>query len=114
MKTVIPDSIPDRGEVMIDFDDMMFVEHKIDKLNDLHVTGRKEFAQPYLDAVHSLKDDGTILRLIKSDAYTCRSFYLNELPKGRFSRTMEDVLNRVLYGKVDYKRAEKVYYSIND
>jgi len=27
---------------------------------------------------------------------------------------MEDVLNRVLYNKVDYERAGRVYYAINN
>ena len=93
---------------------MMFIEHKIDKLNNLQVTGGKEFARPYLDAVHSLKDDGTITRLLKTDEYIRRSFYLNGLFKGRYIRTMEDVLNRVLYNKVDYERAGRVYYAINN
>lgn len=114
MKTIFPDTMPDRGDVLIDSEDMMFIEHKIDELNNLQVTGRKEFARPYLDAVHSLKNDGTITRLFKVDAYIRRSFFLNGLPKGRYIRTMENVLNRVLYGKVDYERARRVYYAIND
>jgi DNA polymerase III delta prime subunit len=114
MKTIFPDKIADRSDVLIDFEDMMLVEQKIDKLNNLQVTGRKEFAQPYLDTVHSLKNDGTITRLFKADEYIRRSFYLNGLSKGRYIRTMEDVLDRVLYGKVDYERARRVYYAIND
>ena len=114
MGTIFPDTMPDRGDVLIDSEDMMFIEHKIDELNNLQVTGRKEFARPYLDAVHSLKNDGTITRLFKVDAYIRRSFFLNGLPKGRYIRTMENVLNRVLYGKVDYERARRVYYAIND
>ncbi len=114
MGTIFPDTMPDRGDVLIDSEDMMFIEHKIDELNNLQVTGRKEFAQPYLDAVHSLKNDGTITRLFKVDAYIRRSFFLNGLPKGRYIRTMGNVLNRVLYGKVDYERARRVYYAIND
>ena len=114
METIFPDTMTDRGDVLIDFEDMMFIEHKIDKLNNLQVTGRKEFAQPYLDAVHSLKNDGTITRLFKADAYIRRSFFLNGLFKGRYIRTMENVLNRVLYGKVDYERARRVYYAINN
>lgn len=114
MKTIFPDTMPDRGDVLIDSEDMMFIEHKIDELNNLQVTGRKEFARPYLDAVHSLKNDGTITRLFKVDAYIRRSFFLNGLPKGRYIRTMENVLNRVLYGKVDYERARRVYFAIND
>lgn len=114
MKTIFPNTMTDRGDVLIDFEDMMFIEHKIDKLNNLQVTGGKEFAQPYLDAVHSLKDDGTITRLLKTDEYIRRSFYLNGLFKGRYIRTMEDVLNRVLYNKVDYERAGRVYYAINN
>lgn len=114
MKTIFPDKIADRSDVLIDFEDMMLVGQKIDKLNNLQVTGRKEFAQPYLDTVHSLKNDGTITRLFKADEYIRRSFYLNGLSKGRYIRTMEDVLDRVLYGKVDYERARRVYYAIND
>ena len=59
-------------------------------------------------------NDGSINRLNDSDKYTCRSFYLKYLCKGRYVRTMEDVLNRVLYGKVDYDRASRVYDAIND
>lgn len=114
MKTIFPDKIADRSDVLIDFEDMMLVGQKIDKLNNLQVTGRKEFAQPYLDTVHSLKNNGTITRLFKADEYIRRSFYLNGLSKGRYIRTMEDVLDRVLYGKVDYERARRVYYAIND
>lgn len=114
MKTIFPDKIADRSDVLIDFEDMMLVGQKIDKLNNLQVTGRKEFAQPYLDTVHSLKNDGTITTLFKADEYIRRSFYLNGLSKGRYIRTMEDVLDRVLYGKVDYERARRVYYAIND
>jgi len=114
MKTIFPDKIADRSDVLIDFEDMMLVGQKIDKLNNLQVTGRKEFAQPYLDTVHSLKNDGTITRLFKADEYIRRSFYLNGLSKGIYIRTMEDVLDRVLYGKVDYERARRVYYAIND
>ena len=69
MKTIFPDKIADRSDVLIDFEDMMLVGQKIDKLNNLQVTGRKEFAQPYLDTVHSLKNDGTITRLFKADEY---------------------------------------------
>ena len=51
---------------------------------------------------------------VKTDEYIRRSFYLNGLFKGRYIRTMEDVLNRVLYNKVDYERAGRVYYAINN
>lgn len=114
VRSMIPDSLPDRGDVMLENKDMMFIEHKIDKLNYLKITGGKEFAKPYLDIVHSLDNNGSIKKLITSDKYTRRSFYLDYYPKGRYGRTMEDVLNKVLYGKVDYNRADQVYYAIND
>lgn len=113
VRYIIPDTLPDRGDVMLENKDMMFIEHKIDKLNNLGVTGGREFAKPYLDLVHSLENDGSITRLIDSDKYIRRSFYLDYFPKGRYDRAMEDVLNKVLYGKVDYNRACQVYYAIN-
>jgi len=113
VRYIIPDSLPDRGDVVLENKDMMFIEHKIDKLNNLGVTGGREFAKPYLDLVHSLENDGSITRLIDSDKYIRRSFYLDYFPKGRYDRAMEDVLNKVLYGKVDYNRACQVYYAIN-
>lgn len=113
IKLVIPDTMPNRGDVMMDSGDVMFIEHKIDKLNELQVTGGKEFAKPYLDEVQIMRNNGTIKMLIQSDKYTRRSFYLNYIPKGRYVRTMDEILNKILYGKVDYKRADKVYYTIN-
>ena len=114
MHPIIPDELPDRGDVMIDFKDMMFIEYKIDKLNNLQVTGGKEFAKPYIEKIKEMQFNGIVDLLIKSDIYTRRSFYLKDAPVGRYGRTMEDVLNKVLYGKVDYKRASRVYYAIND
>ena len=114
MCSIIPDALPDRGDVMIDFKDAMFIEHKIDKLNNLQVTGGKEFAKPYMEKVKEMQASGTVDLLIRSDIYTRRSFYLQGAPIGRYGRAMEDVLNKVLYGKVDYKRASRVYYAIND
>ena len=110
----IPETLPNRGDVVFENKDMMFVEHKIDKLNGLQVTGGKEFAKPYIEKVRALQNDGSIKKLNDSDRYSRRSFYLDYLHKGRYGRTMEDILNRVLYGKVDYKRASRVYYAIND
>lgn len=114
MHPIIPDELPDRGDVMIDFKDMMFIEYKIDKLNNLQVTGGKEFAKPYMEKIKEMQLNGIVDLLIRSDIYTRRSFYLKGAPVGRYGRTMEDVLNKVLYGKVDYKRASRVYYVIND
>lgn len=114
MKRIIPDTIPDRGDVMIDYDYMMFVEHKIEKLSNLRVTGAKDFAIPYVNAVKALQKDGEITRLHKADEYITRSFYLASIANSRYIRQIENVLNNVLYGKVDYKRAEKVYNAIND
>ena len=54
MKSVIPDSLPDRNDVMFDNNDMLFIERKIDKLNGLKVTGGREFAKPYMDALKEL------------------------------------------------------------
>lgn len=113
MKSVIPRSLPDRGDVWIDFEDKMFVEHKIDRLNDLNVTGR-DFATQYLDEVHNMSKDGVIKMLIQSGVYVQRSFYLTYPPKGRYSRKMENLFDRILYGKVDGVRAGRVYYAIND
>lgn len=114
MKTVIPASMPDRDDVMIDIEDMLLISHKIDKLNNLQVTGGKDFAKPYIEAVRALRKEGTLERLNQSDKYVRRSFYLCGIPKGRYVMAMEAVLNKVLYGKVDIKRADKVYYAIND
>lgn len=113
MKSVIPSSLPDRGDIWIDFEDKMFVEHKIDRLNDLNVTGR-DFATQYLDEVHNMSKDGVIKMLIQSGVYVQRSFYLTYPPKGRYSRKMENLFDRILYGKVDGVRAGRVYYAIND
>lgn len=60
-----------------------------------------------------MKNNGSIGMLIRSDIYTRRSFYLDYIPKGRYDRAMEDLLNKVLYGKIDQKRAGQVYYAIN-
>ena len=114
LNPIMPDTLMDRGDVVLDSRDMMFIEHKIDKLNSYKVTGGKEFAKPYMEEIQELEKDGLISKLNKSDIYIRRSFYLNYLPKGRYMRTMEDVLNRVLYGKVDKKRADRVYYAINN
>ena len=114
MKTIIPASMPDRDDVMIDIEDMPLISHKIDKLNNLQVTGGKDFAKPYIEAVRTLRKEGTLDCLNQSDKYVRRSFYLSGAPKGRYGRAMEAVLNKVLYGKVDMKRADRVYYAIND
>lgn len=114
MKTIIPASMPDRDDVMIDIEDMPLISHKIDKLNNLQVTGGKDFAKPYIEAVRTLRKEGTLDCLNQSDKYVRRSFYLSGAPKGRYARAMEAVLNKVLYGKVDMKRADRVYYAIND
>ena len=104
----------DRDDVMIDIEDMLLISHKIDKLNNLHVTGGKDFAKPYIEAVRTLRKEGILDCLNQSDKYVRRSFYLSGAPKGRYGRAMEAVLNKVLYGKVDMKRADRVYYTIND
>lgn len=113
LQHVIPESLPDRSDVLFENDDKMFVSTKIDALNYWQVTGGKEFAKPYLDAVHRLQGDGTLDRLFQSDRYIHRSFYLGQIFKGRCARTMEDILNNVLYGKVDIRRASDVYNVIN-
>lgn len=113
MVSVIPDTLPDRGDVVFDNKDMLFVEHKIDKLNNLKVTGGSEFAKPYLEAVKEMGGIDKMKMLIKSDHYAARSFYMNVWHEGRYSRTMSDILNRILFGKVDFKRASSVYYVIN-
>jgi hypothetical protein len=113
MKTVIPDSLPDRNDVMFDNNEIMFIEHKIDKLNGLKVTGGREFAKPYLDAVKEMGGKDKMSMLIKSDRYAARSFYMSVWHGGRYDRTMSDILDRILYGKIDYKRAGSAYYAIN-
>ena len=113
LKSVIPESLPDRGDVWIDFEDKIFVEHKIDRLNNLNVTGR-DFATQYLDEVHEMAKNGVISMLISSGKYVQRSFYLSFPPKGRYSRIMENIFDRILYGKVDAVRAGHVYCAIND
>lgn len=113
LKSVIPESLPDRGDVWIDFEDKIFVEHKIDKLNNLYVTGR-DFATQYLDEVHAMAKNGSIRMLIRSDVYVQRSFYLDYSPIGRYSRIMENLFDRILYSKVDNVRVSHVYYAIND
>ena len=100
-------------DVWIDFEDKMFVEHKIDKLNNLNVTGR-DFATQYLDEVHAMAKNGSIRMLIRSDVYIQRSFYLDYSPKGRYRRIMENLFDKILYSKVDNARAGYVYYAIND
>ncbi len=112
VSTIIPETLPDKGEVWFDNEDMMFLEHKIEKLNYLQVTG-KDFAELYLEEEQLMKNNGSIGMLIRSDIYTRRSFYLDYIPKGRYDRTMESLLNKVLYGKIDQKRAGQVYYAIN-
>lgn len=109
---IIPETLPDKGDVWFDNEDMMFLEHKIEKLNYLHVTG-KDFAKQYLEEEERMKINGTIGVLIRSDIYTRRSFHIDYRTKGRYNRTMEDLLNNVLYGKIDQKRAGQVYYAIN-
>lgn len=113
MKPVIPDSMPDRKDVMFDNNEMMFIEYKIDELNALKVTGGREFAKPYLKAVKEMGGIDKMSELIKADHYAARSFYLNTWQKGRYDRMMVDILDRILYGKIDYKRAERTYYAIN-
>lgn len=113
MKIHIPDALPDRGDVMLENKEMLFIEHKIDKLNNLKVTGGREFAKPYLDALKEMGGEERMKLLMKADHYTARSYYMNVWHEGRYSRTMTDLLNRVLYGKVDSKRAGSVYYAIN-
>lgn len=113
MKSIIPDSLPDRNDVMFDNNDMLFIEHKIDKLNYLKVTGGREFAKPYLEAVKEMGGIEKMSMLIKSDRYAARSFYMSVWHEGRYDRTMSDILDRVLYGKIDYKRAARAYYAIN-
>lgn len=113
MNTHIPDALPDRGDVMLENKEMLFIEHKIDKLNNLKVTGGREFANPYLEGLRVLGGEERMKLLMKADHYTARSYYMNVWHEGRYSRTMTDLLDRVLYGKVDSKRAGSVYYAIN-
>ena len=112
MLTIFPKTLPKRGDVLLDNEDMMFLEHKIDKLNNLHVTGG-EFAKRYLEEEERMKEEGIVHTLIQSDIYMRRSFYLEYIPKGRYDRAMEDLLNKLLYSKVDQMRADQVYYAIN-
>ena len=113
MKAILPDSLPDRGDVMLENKQMMFIEHKIDKLNDLKVTGGREFAKPYLEALKELGGEERMKLLMKADRYTARSYYMTVWQDGRYSRTMIGLLDSALYGKVDNKRSDHVYYAIN-
>lgn len=112
MTSIFPQTLPNRRDILFDNEDMMFLEHKIDKLNNLQVTGG-EFAKRYLEEEKRMKENGIVHTLIQSDIYMQRSFYLNYIPKGRYDWVMEDLLNKILYGKVDQKRADQVYYAIN-
>lgn len=112
MLTIFPKTLPNSGDVLLDNEDMMFLKHKIDKLNDLQVTGG-EFAKRYLEEEKRMKEEGIVHTLIQSDIYMRRSFYLGYIPKGRYDRAMEDLLNKLLYSKVDQMRADQVYYTIN-
>ena len=82
-------------------------------VNGLKVTGGREFAKPYLDALKEMGGMDKMSVLIKADHYAARSFYMRTWHEGRYDRTMSDILNRVLYGKIDYKRADRAYYAIN-
>lgn len=113
MKAHFPDALPDRGDVMFENKEMLFIEHKIDKLNNLKVTGGKDFAKPYLEALKDMGGEERMKLLIKADSYTARSYYMNVWHEGRYNRTMTDLLDRVLYGKVDSNRSGYVYYAIN-
>lgn len=114
MKSIIPDVLPDRGDVILDNMEMLLFEHKIDKLNNLKVTGGQEFARPYLFALKEMGGKDKMLMLINADRYAARSFYMTDWNEGRYNRTMSEILNRVLYSKVDIKRANLVYYIINN
>lgn len=113
LKVHIPDTLPDRGDVMLENKDIYFIEHKIDKLNNLKVTGGHEFAKPYLEALKVMGGEERMKMLMKADHYTARSYYMSVWHEGRYSRSMTDLLDKVLYGKVDSKRASRVYSAIN-
>lgn len=113
MKSLFPDNVADRGDVWFEHIQMMFVEDVIDNLNQLHVTGGKEFAKPYTEAVDTMLADGTITCLCKDCRYVRRSFYLNDVHNSRYNRTMIGVMDKILYGKVAASKAKSVYYTLN-
>lgn len=113
LKPIIPDVIEDRNDIFIESQKTLFITHKIEKINDLKLTGRKDFALPYLKEWEKLYNSGFIGKLIKSDKYVCRSFYFDSFQKLRYDRVMSDILDRILYKKVDYKRSNDVYNVIN-
>lgn len=109
---IIPDSCPDRGDVFFDNMDMMFIEHKIDKLNYQHVLGGA-FAKQYLAEIQVLKKQGVIKDLIRADIYVRRSFFLDHVESRFYNQTMMNIIDRCLYGTVDKKRLNYVYHTIN-
>lgn len=112
MDSIVPRALPDKGEVMIDFYDMD-IERKIDLLNNLKVTGGKEFAMPFEDKMSKMMADGSLEKLMKADYYIKRSFYHSSNPKGRYNRHIVSFIDSLLYGKVDVRRGTSVYQVIN-
>ncbi|MGL5619087.1 MAG: hypothetical protein ACRDDC_05610, partial [Tannerellaceae bacterium] len=114
MKEIIPDELEDRGDVLIEEKDSLLIYHKIEGLNNLRLTGGKDFAIPYMAEWEKCFACGLVEKMIKSDRYIHRSFYLNYYTKQRYDRMMTNVLDLILYRKVDYKRAGKAYSAINN
>lgn len=112
MTLIIPDACADRGDTWFNDIDMMFIEHKIDELNDLQVLG-SSFARQYLAVVQPLCKNGGLENMIRSDMYVRRSFFINNWASSRYDRIMMNAINKALYGVVDKARLDRVYYIIN-
>lgn len=113
VSTIFPAELPDRGDVCISHKNMMFyIEPIIDKLNDLNVLGR-EFAVPYEEELSEMWRMGTIDNACRADAYIQRSFFLAYAEGNRYGRLMRNVMNKLLYGRVDKNRCEDVFWAIN-
>lgn len=112
MASIIPDACADRGDTWFNDIDMMFIEHKINELNDLQVLG-SSFARQYLAVVQPLCKNGGLENMIRSDMYVRRSFFINNWASNRYDRMMMNAINKALYGVVDKARLDRVYYIIN-
>lgn len=74
----------------MDFDQIMFIEHKINKLNDLGVF-RDEFAKTYISEIENMKLQNTMINIIRVDKYIRRSFNLRSIYNSRCERMMNTI-----------------------
>lgn len=112
IEITFPDNLPEKGDIMLDYEKMMFIEHEIDKLDNLHVLGA-DFAKKYLTEVNSLIKSSQIFNMIKTDIYIRRSFFLQYVYNGRYLRMMNDIIDRILYSTIDKGKRDLVYDAIN-